>query len=172
MRWRNFIIYYLTLIPPRRSSFWKYNYVFKMKVKLEGLEGQPIRLQKKAILFFMREELVADGDKIIVLFLKERERHQEKGTRKTQSIWIHQENTRRSIIPPGPGKVVCIAGMQMCLHHSLQVLIKFTVFIGGLVVVEFCVKSNGPCFLFGQNRTAWWQRQRSWEAQEAESSTN
>lgn len=54
-----------------------------MKVQLEGLEGQPIRLQKKAILFFMREELVADGGKIIVLFLKKRERHQEKGTRKT-----------------------------------------------------------------------------------------
>lgn len=50
------------------------------KVKLEGPEGDPIRLQRMVMLFFMIEDLVAHGRDTIVLFLKgrRRERNAEK----------------------------------------------------------------------------------------------
>lgn len=41
-------------------------------MKLEELEIEPIRFQRK-VKFFMEEELGADGRETIVLFLKERE---------------------------------------------------------------------------------------------------
>ena len=35
--------------------------VIKVKVKLEGLETEPTRFQRKVMLFFMREEMVTGG---------------------------------------------------------------------------------------------------------------
>lgn len=135
--------------------------MIKVKVKLEGLEGELTRFQRKVMLFFMREEKGTGKGETVVLYWKKEEKNVgEKGTRKTQNIWRHRENTR-SMIPSSLGKAVWISAMQICFHHSRTSFNTVYCDHGNLAIMEFWVKSNGPCFLTGWKRTAQWYRQRS-----------
>lgn len=43
-------------------------FVIKEKLKLEGLEEEPTRFQRKVMLFFMREEMVTGQGESVVLY--------------------------------------------------------------------------------------------------------
>lgn len=69
MRQMNFINLLPETSSPKEITLLKIQlFVIKVKLKLEGLEEEPTRFQRKVMLFFMREEMVTGQGESVVLY--------------------------------------------------------------------------------------------------------